>query len=359
MTGITLKNVTKTYGSFTVIPGIDIDIKDGEFIVFVGPSGCGKSTMLRMIAGLEEVSGGSIYFGSEDVTWIDPAKRGAAMVFQSYALYPHMSVSENIEFSLKMAGVPKQVRKEKVQEVAAVLHLDSLLGRLPKDLSGGQRQRVAIGRAIVRHPKVFLFDEPLSNLDAALRLQMRIELARLHQELGTTMIYVTHDQTEAMTLGDKIAVFNEGKIEQFGTPLELYQKPANRFVAEFLGSPKINFHAIEYARGSDSLTLQSFGSTKTNKLGVHGTRLETAASVGFRPESVALIKDLEGLSGTIDFLEILGDVTLVHLVGSDRESVVVAKVQGVDDTLEVGARIGFEIRGVPLLFDSDGNALIN
>lgn len=358
MTGITLKNVSKAYGDFNVIPSIDIDINDGDFVVFVGPSGCGKSTMLRMIAGLEEVSGGSIYFGSDDVTAVDPAKRGAAMVFQSYALYPHMNVSENIEFSLKMAGVPKQVRKEKVQEVAAVLHLDSLLGRLPKDLSGGQRQRVAIGRAIVRHPKVFLFDEPLSNLDAALRLQMRIELARLHQELGTTMIYVTHDQTEAMTLGDKIAVFNEGKIEQFGTPLELYQNPANRFVAEFLGSPKINFHGVEYAPGDDSLTLTSFGSTEISKLGLHGANLAAATSVGFRPESVALVKDLEGLCGTIDFLEVLGDVTLVHLIGSDLKSVVVSKIQGVDDTLQIGAQIGFEIRGAPLLFDAGDNALL-
>ena len=357
MTGIRLDNVSKAYGDFTVIPGIDIEINDGEFVVFVGPSGCGKSTMLRMIAGLEEVSGGSIYFGHDEVTWIDPAKRGAAMVFQSYALYPHMTVAENIEFSLKMAGVSKQARATKVAEVASVLHLEKLLGRLPKDLSGGQRQRVAIGRAIVRHPKVFLFDEPLSNLDAALRLQMRIELARLHQELGTTMIYVTHDQTEAMTLGDKIAVFNEGKIEQFGTPLELYQNPANRFVAEFLGSPKINLHPIEDLSADGSLSIRHFGTVDCEGLGLSPADLSGADSLGFRPESVALSDNIDGLSGTVDFLEILGDVTLVHLVGTDQGSVVIAKIQGVDDTLEVGARVGFVIQDSPLLFDSQGCGL--
>lgn len=357
MTSVVLKNVSKSYGDFRVIPGVNIEIEDGEFIVFVGPSGCGKSTMLRMIAGLEEVTDGVILFGSDDVTWVDPAKRGAAMVFQSYALYPHMTVAENIEFSLKMSGISKRERSEKINDVAKVLHLDKLLDRLPKDLSGGQRQRVAIGRAIVRHPKVFLFDEPLSNLDAALRLQMRIELARLHQELGTTMIYVTHDQTEAMTLGDKIAVFNEGRIEQFGTPLELYQKPANRFVAEFLGSPKINFHPVEYGVEKNQVTIEHFGVFDAGMVDVDASSIEDASAIGFRPESVVLTKNLDGLSGRVDFLERLGDVTLVHIIGSDDESVVVAKVQGSDNVLALGDRIGFEIDSRPILFHSDGEAL--
>ena len=237
---VTLRGIHKSYGKQEVIRGIDIEAQDGEFLVFVGPSGCGKSTTLRMIAGLESISAGDLLIDGVHSNDLRPADRGAAMVFQSYALYPHMTVEENMGFALKMAGVPKAERTRQVAQAAETLRMSELLGRFPKELSGGQRQRVAIGRAIVRKPKVFLFDEPLSNLDAALRVDMRVELARLHKELGTTMIYVTHDQVEAMTLGNRIAVFNQGRIEQVGAPLELYNRPANTFVATFIGAPKIN-----------------------------------------------------------------------------------------------------------------------
>ena len=240
MARIELKGVGKSYGEHQVIPGLDLTIEEGEFMVFVGPSGCGKSTMLRMLAGLETISTGELCFDGQRVNDIPSADRGAAMVFQSYALYPHMTVAENMGFALRMSGRSKTERNAAVAEVAEKLQLTPLLERYPKQLSGGQRQRVAIGRAIVRRPRVFLFDEPLSNLDAALRVQMRIELARLHEQLRTTMVYVTHDQTEAMTLGNRIAVFNQGRMEQVGAPMDLYRHPANRFVAEFLGSPKIN-----------------------------------------------------------------------------------------------------------------------
>ncbi|XLM20922.1 ATP-binding cassette domain-containing protein, partial [Chromobacterium piscinae] len=242
MSRLSLKHIRKVYDDGNaVIHDVSLDIRDGEFMVFVGPSGCGKSTMMRMIAGLEDISAGELWIDDKLANDIEPAKRGLAMVFQSYALYPHMTVRENMAFSLKLAGKSKAEIDAAVHRAALTLQIEHLLDRKPKALSGGQRQRVAIGRAIVRKPGVFLFDEPLSNLDAALRVQMRIELARLHQELGSTMIYVTHDQVEAMTLGHRIAVFNAGRIEQVGTPLELYNRPANRFVAGFLGSPKMNF----------------------------------------------------------------------------------------------------------------------
>ena len=241
MAGVALQNVMKQFGDVKVIHGIDLKIEDGEFCVFVGPSGCGKSTLLRMVAGLEDTSAGAIHIGAKDVTKVDPAERGVAMVFQTYALYPHMTVAENMGFGLKMTGHPKEEVASKVKEASRILKLDEYLSRKPKALSGGQRQRVAIGRAIVRGPQVFLFDEPLSNLDAELRVEMRVEIARLHRELGATMIYVTHDQVEAMTLADKIVVLRKGRIEQVGAPLELYQNPDNRFVAGFIGSPEINF----------------------------------------------------------------------------------------------------------------------
>ena len=241
MASVTLRGIRKRYdSSIEVIKGVDLDIHDGEFMVFVGPSGCGKSTMMRMVAGLEAISAGELRIGDTLANDVPAPERGVAMVFQSYALYPHMTVAENMGFSLKMAKLPKDQIREQVQRAAEVLQITHLLERTPKALSGGQRQRVAIGRAIVRKPQVFLFDEPLSNLDAGLRVQMRVELTKLHRELGSTMIYVTHDQVEAMTMGDRIAVFNAGRIEQCGTPLELYQRPANVFVAQFLGSPKMN-----------------------------------------------------------------------------------------------------------------------
>ena len=240
MASIKLNNISKWFGKNHVIKEINLDISDGEFIVLVGPSGCGKSTLLRIISGLEDLNEGNISINDSDVTDKIPSERGLSMVFQSYALYPHMNVSENIGFSLKTAGIKKEILKKKVLEVAEILKLENLLDRLPKELSGGQKQRVAIGRAIIREPQAFLFDEPLSNLDASLRVEMRLEIARLHKKLGITTIYVTHDQIEAMTLADKIVVINEGKIIQIGTPSELYNFPINLFVAEFIGTPKMN-----------------------------------------------------------------------------------------------------------------------
>ena len=248
MAEVCLNNLTKSYGGVEVIPPLDLTIPDKSFSVLVGPSGCGKSTLLRMVAGLEDVSSGQITIGGEDVTDADPAKRGIAMVFQSYALYPHMSVADNIGFALKLAKTPKDEIRTRVKEAAAILQLEDYLDRKPKALSGGQRQRVAIGRAIVRQPKVFLFDEPLSNLDAALRAQMRVELAELHEKLGATMIYVTHDQVEAMTMADQIVVLKKGEVQQVGAPLDLYNTPENTFVAEFIGMPKMNIY--ERCRGS-------------------------------------------------------------------------------------------------------------
>ncbi len=243
MATLQLRNLRKSYGPVEVIKGVNLDISDREFVVFVGPSGCGKSTLLRMIAGLEEITGGDLMIDGKKVNRVGPADRGLAMVFQSYALYPHMTVRQNMAFALRLAGVAKAERDRKVDEAARILQLEPYLERRPKDLSGGQRQRVAIGRAIVRQPKVFLFDEPLSNLDAALRGQMRIELLRLHDELNATMIYVTHDQVEAMTMADKIVVLRGGRVEQIGRPLDLYNNPANQFVAGFIGSPRMNFIA--------------------------------------------------------------------------------------------------------------------
>ena len=286
---IALKKVTKSFGNTQVIPPLDLEINDGEFVVFVGPSGCGKSTLLRLIAGLEDVTGGAIEINGNDATTIPPAKRGLAMVFQSYALYPHMSVRKNIAFPLKMAGIDKAEADRKVEAAASVLNLSDYLDRRPGQLSGGQRQRVAIGRAIVREPDAFLFDEPLSNLDAALRVNMRLEISELHNSLKTTMIYVTHDQVEAMTMADKIVVLRAGFIEQVGSPLELYRSPANLFVASFIGSPKMNF--IE---GKDAEA--------------HG-----AHTIGVRPEHMTVSKT-EGLwKGKVGVSEHLGSDTFLRV----------------------------------------------
>ena len=296
MSGVTLNKVIKKFGETQVIHGVDLDIKDGELCVFVGPSGCGKSTLLRMIAGLEQTSAGSISIGDRDVTTADPADRGVAMVFQSYALYPHMTVAENMGFGLKMNGVPKAVVQEKVLEAAKILKLEDYLKRRPKALSGGQRQRVAIGRAIVRGPEVFLFDEPLSNLDAALRVQTRIEIARLHERLGTTMIYVTHDQVEAMTLADKIVVLRGGNIEQIGAPIDLYENPRNMFVAEFIGSPSMNF----------------FNDTDLTEVG-HSMLKPGADVFGVRPEHFGVVDEAHAiLSARPDFVENLGEYALIY-----------------------------------------------
>ncbi len=289
MTSICLKNIAKSFGDVEVIPALDLEINDGEFVVFVGPSGCGKSTLLRLIAGLEDVSSGRVEIGGVDMTYSQPSKRGLAMVFQSYALYPHMSVRSNISFPLKMAKLAKEEIDKKVQAAAEVLNLKDYLDRKPGQLSGGQRQRVAIGRAIVREPVAFLFDEPLSNLDAALRVNMRLEISQLHKKLKTTMVYVTHDQVEAMTMADKIVVLNAGSIEQVGSPMDLYLTPKNRFVASFIGSPKMNF--IEGA--------------EAKKLG--------AFSLGIRPEHLKISQDGGQWKATVGVLEQLGSETFVHL----------------------------------------------
>ena len=296
MAGLTLRNVAKSYGSTNVITGLDLDIKDSEFVVFVGPSGCGKSTLLRMIAGLEDISGGTISIGNTVVNDVAPAKRGVAMVFQTYALYPHMTVYKNMAFGLKQAKTPADEIDRRVRAAAEILEISSLLDRTPRALSGGQRQRVAIGRAIVREPDVFLFDEPLSNLDAALRVQTRIEIARLHKRLGTTMIYVTHDQVEAMTLADKIVVLRDGNIEQVGSPIELYEKPQNMFVAQFIGSPKMNFFRSEDLSETGNALLKG-----------------EADILGIRPEHLRLAgKSKPLLTATPDLIENLGEVALVH-----------------------------------------------
>jgi multiple sugar transport system ATP-binding protein len=289
MGSITLQKVSKVFGEAKVIPSIDLEINNGEFVVFVGPSGCGKSTLLRLIAGLEDVSGGHILIDGKDVTQAAPAERGLAMVFQSYALYPHMSVRNNIAFPLKMAKLDKAVIDKKVSDAARVLNLTDYLERRPSQLSGGQRQRVAIGRAIVREPSAFLFDEPLSNLDAALRGTMRLEISDLHHQLKTTMVYVTHDQVEAMTMADKIVVLNRGNIEQVGSPLELYKSPRNLFVAGFIGSPHMNFVDGAYAQSKNAKT------------------------AGIRPEHLGLSKDSGIWRGVVKVAEHLGADTFLHL----------------------------------------------
>jgi multiple sugar transport system ATP-binding protein len=318
MSTVTLRNIKKYFGSTQVIPGVDLEIGHGEFVVFVGPSGCGKSTLLRMIAGLEETSSGQLAFWERDVTHTPASERGVAMVFQSYALYPHMTVFDNMAFGLRTAKMPEQDVQRRVGDVARVLQLDSLLQRKPKALSGGQRQRVAIGRAIVKSPQVFLFDEPLSNLDAALRVQMRIEIARLHRQLGATMIYVTHDQVEAMTLADRIVVFNKGAIEQVGTPQQLYRQPQNVFVASFLGSPKMNILAAKAATVDGESWRAVLSPACQVALPVeHGlTRGAQGAAiqVGIRPEHLSLANMADGgAPGTVAATEYLGNDVFAYI----------------------------------------------
>lgn len=307
MATVAIKDVKKAYGNTQVIHGVNLDIKDGEFVVFVGPSGCGKSTLLRMIAGLEEISGGTVDIGGKVVNDVAPSKRGVSMVFQTYALYPHMTVYKNMAFGLKQIKTPQDEIDRRVSAAADILQLTDYLDRSPKNLSGGQRQRVAIGRAIVRDPEVFLFDEPLSNLDASLRVQTRIEIAKLHERLGATMIYVTHDQVEAMTLADKIVVLKDGLIEQVGTPLELYGTPNNEFVASFIGSPKMNFFA-GLVKGS-KVKIAAGGSFK--RAGVEDAG---DVNVGIRPEHLKSCEKSDALvSGLLELVEQLGEYALVHL----------------------------------------------
>ena len=318
MANLLLKSLKKSFGDAVIIPGIDLEIRDGEFIVFVGPSGCGKSTVLRCIAGLEDITSGELYIGGELVNDVPPAKRGIAMVFQSYALYPHMTVAENMAFGLKLAGFSKEEMKAAVARAAQILQIEHLLERKPKALSGGQRQRVAIGRAIVRKPGVFLFDEPLSNLDAALRVQMRVELSRLHKELKTTMIYVTHDQVEAMTLANRIVVLNKGAIEQVGTPMELYHSPVNQFVAGFIGSPKMNFIAGELVSATPALATVKLHEGTVVQVAADATSLAAGAKVtlGARPEHIEASKEPpsadNAVKGHVQLAEHLGDTIFLH-----------------------------------------------
>jgi lactose/L-arabinose transport system ATP-binding protein len=353
MSGLTLRGVRKAYGAVEVIKGVDLDITPGEFVVFVGPSGCGKSTLLRMIAGLEGISGGTLSIGGRVVNEVEAAQRGIAMVFQSYALYPHMTVRENMGFALRFAGKGREEIAAQVAEAARILELEPLLDRKPKDLSGGQRQRVAIGRAIVRHPQVFLFDEPLSNLDAELRVHMRIEIARLHKELATTIIYVTHDQVEAMTLADKIVVMREGVVEQVGAPLTLYDEPDNLFVAGFIGSPRMNFLKGKVAAGGERIELPEFGgqTIPMPKLILPPDEGATVM-VGIRPEAFKRGGVAE-LDLMVEIVEHLGDETFAYARQSGGQVVTIAVAEG--RALRQGHRITARFDpGRALLFGRSG-----
>ena len=347
MTGVTLDNVVKKFGPVGVIHGVDLEIDDGEFCVFVGPSGCGKSTLLRMVAGLENTTAGNIRIGQRDVTNLDPAERGVAMVFQTYALYPHMTVEENMGFGLKMNGHAKTDIKGKVAEASRILKLDDYLQRKPKALSGGQRQRVAIGRAIVRGPEVFLFDEPLSNLDAELRVDMRVEIARLHKEIGATMIYVTHDQVEAMTLADKIVVLRAGKIEQVGTPMELYSNPDNKFVAGFIGSPSMNF--LEGVVENGKVRIPSLGNRvidAVDSLPGNGHRV----LVGLRPQHLTISEGPSDIA--LDIRERLGGVAYDYLKTASGERLIVESRS--DELIAEGTPVQAHFEpGAALFFDRE------
>jgi len=313
---VELRRVTKRYGAVTAITDLSLTVEKGSFTALLGPSGCGKSTLLRMIAGLEEITAGQCFIDNTDVTGMPPAKRRIAMVFQSYALYPHMTVRQNIAFSLSVAGQSKKIQNERALEVARILELEPYLDRRPAELSGGQRQRVAIGRALVRKPEVFLFDEPLSNLDAKLRVQMRVELAKLHAELGATMIYVTHDQTEAMTLADKIVVLDRGVISQVGSPLELYNAPANKFVAAFIGSPGMNFFGVDIAAMNGRAASVILPGGRTAQIGVNAGADARSAELGVRPEHLTIVGPDDpqaAFAGKIAIIEHLGNATILYV----------------------------------------------
>ena len=347
MSGVTRRNTFKKYGEVQVIHGVDLDIDDGEFCVFVGPSGCGKSTLLRMIAGLEETTKGLIQIGNRDVTEADPADRSVAMVFQTYALYPHMTVAENMGFGLKMTGHPKSEIQEKVAEASRILKLEEYLDRKPKALSGGQRQRVAIGRAIVRGPEVFLFDEPLSNLDAELRVDMRVEIARLHKEIGATMIYVTHDQVEAMTLADKIVVLRDGYVEQVGQPMDLYHDPDNKFVAGFIGSPAMNFLDGFVKSGQITVPALSDHVIETSvQLPAEGTKV----TVGLRPKALRL--DMSKNNLKLEIHERLGGISYAYLMSPTAEKIIVEMSD--DNEMSAGQDVGLSFQqSAALFFDSE------
>ncbi|BEP44604.1 ABC transporter ATP-binding protein [Variovorax sp. V15] len=344
MAYLELKNIKKSFGEVNIIKGVDLQIQKGEFIVFVGPSGCGKSTLLRLIAGLEPITSGNLLLDGKDITWAPSGKRDLAMVFQSYALYPHMSVYDNMSFALKLAGVSKSEIKTKVEYAAKTLNLTQYLDRTPKDLSGGQRQRVAIGRAIVRAPKVFLFDEPLSNLDAALRGNTRVEIHKLHRALGATTIYVTHDQVEAMTLADRVVVLKDGLIEQVGTPLELYDRPANQFVAQFIGMPSMNMVAAN--------AIPSFSAAT-------GGRLPADGFLGVRPEGLRVHPKqgapVTDVLGRVELVEALGADTLIHV---DVAGVPLIARQNDRTPLQAGDDVAVELDPSVLhLFNREGRSV--
>ena len=331
MAEVRLSDVNKFYGGAQALHSVSLDIADGEFAVFVGPSGCGKSTLLRSIAGLEDISGGTIHIGDRDVTRIAPSDRDVAMVFQSYALYPHMTVRENMDFGMKVNNFAADDRKRRIAEAARILQLEPYLDRKPGQLSGGQRQRVAIGRAIVKEPKVFLFDEPLSNLDAKLRVQMRVELEALHRDLKATMIYVTHDQVEAMTMADKIVVLNAGRIEQVGAPMELYNRPATEFVAGFIGAPAMNFLTVDLSDGQVVVEGATLGAAPTGTV-----------KLGIRPEHLILRPAGQGqLSATVSLTETLGGDAYLY-VRLDNGQTLVVRADG-DTALDHGERIGLDL----------------
>ncbi|MDA8251293.1 MAG: sn-glycerol-3-phosphate ABC transporter ATP-binding protein UgpC [Rhodospirillales bacterium] len=363
MAQVTLGNIRKAFGDVTVLNDVSLEIADGEFMVFVGPSGCGKTTLLRTIAGLERPTSGRVVIGADDVTMWPPARRGVAMVFQSYALYPHMTVRENIAFGLKLANVYRAEIDRRVQEAAGTLQINHLLERKPRELSGGQRQRVAIGRCIVRQPKVFLFDEPLSNLDAELRVQMRVELIDLHQRLGATMVYVTHDQIEAMTMADRIVVLNRGQVEQIGAPLELYQQPRNIFVAGFIGSPKMNFLAVKAsAAAAEGVTVMLPGDVPvTVPVQPGGVRTGADLTLGVRPEHLGLDDGPEGradlrLPAEAQVVEHLGSEIVAHMK-LPGDAVLEVKAPG-ETSLRRGERVPIGVRAeLCYLFAADGTAL--
>ncbi|SFV31670.1 multiple sugar transport system ATP-binding protein [Devosia crocina] len=358
MAGLELKNIQKSYGSVEVIKGVSLSIDDGEFVVFVGPSGCGKSTLLRMIAGLEDITGGELFIGNKLCNAVEPRDRSIAMVFQSYALYPHMTVYDNVGFGLKLARTPKDVRDQKIRNAAKILKMEHLLDRKPGQLSGGQRQRVAIGRAIVRQPEVFLFDEPLSNLDAALRVDMRMEISKLHQTLSATMIYVTHDQVEAMTLADKIVVLDGGVVQQVGSPIDLYQRPTNLFVAGFIGSPKMNFvEVVVEAVNEDNIMV---GSKDVARLGVPatvaGVKVGDTLTLGIRPHDLSPATN-GAVVGRVSLVERLGNETIVNI--ELASGIPWLAVLDGDQALRVGESIALAADPAKaILFDRTGQALL-
>jgi len=361
MAELSLTNIVKRYGSLEIIHGANLDVKDGEFVVFVGPSGCGKSTLLRMIAGLEDISGGELSIGGRVVNDVEPADRGIAMVFQSYALYPHLTVEHNLTFGLRMNGNPKADTDRRVKHASEILQITELMQRRPKQLSGGQRQRVAIGRAIVREPQIFLFDEPLSNLDAELRVQMRVEISRLHKKLGTTMIYVTHDQTEAMTLADKIVVLRSGNIEQVGAPLDLYDDPANQFVAGFVGSPKMNFLRAEITDnqpGHVGVVLRDQRNVRLSlPITAAGVEIGEHVTLGIRPEHfLDAGRGDADLTVDVDVAEHLGNTSYIYANIAGGEQIVIEREESRNtsnrDTLTVALPAA-----KTFLFDSAGNRL--